>query len=243
MKPSIRRSLRPVMTHNNGTSWQLGEYVPPEPLWWDIPTLPRRDIVDVWTFDADNGVELVGEVNGLTWQIIEGGPSIHPGQGFNFGGAGLAAVTLPAGLSTPELSFVMQYDNGVRNGTLDAFLSWYDTETDNIIYTLQNNFDSNLVRWSCGGADATTIEMSRTGLETGIYGASGERFYFDGEFKNAGDPGTGGAIPEGKDFYLGAIRLGDGRTKQYVKARIKKLIIVRRKLTDEEQWELYFRIQ
>ena len=237
LRKVLRKSLHPAV-------WQatIGGFIAPAP-WWKLDSLDPADIIDAWTFDADNGNELIGEVNGTTWQIAVGSPSIQPGQGFYFGGSGMAKCQLPDGLNTKDLSFVMQYDNSSRNGTLDAFLSWFDTETDYIIYTLQNSWDNQLVRWSAGGGNATTVEIPRSVLDSGIYGASGEHFYYDGTYKDSTVPGDGGDIPSGKTFWLGALKLGNGNNTQFVKARIKKFMLVRRKLTDEEQWELYFRIK
>ena len=76
-----------------------GSISPPKK-WWEIDSLDPADIVDVWSFDADTGNELVGELNGRTFIIAEGSPSIQPGLGFYLGGGGLSKVPLPAGLST-----------------------------------------------------------------------------------------------------------------------------------------------
>jgi len=207
-------------------------------LWWRIPSLAEADIIDVWTFDADNGEELIGEVNGLTWEITQGTPTINPGEGFNFGGSSGARIMLPNDINTAEMSFVMQFDNASQNGTIDAFFSHY---LPNSTYTLQNDFRTNLVRWSAGEGEAPTFEttIDAQGMTENVYGGSGSTLYIAGQ--KIGGVDGGWSIINGHDFNLGRIQVETGFT-QNVKARIKKFILTKRLLTPGEQWELYYRI-
>jgi len=212
--------------------------MPPFIKWWEINSLEEADIVDAWSFDYF-GDELIGRVNGMAWTTIAGTPTIQPWGGLVFNGDGAMEIDLPSGLDANQMSVIIEFTDAVKNSSLDGFFSQYDDPTR--IYTLQHNFDSGIVRWAAGGTGVSTIEVPRADLSNGVYGVSGPKPYINGEYKNTCSE-VAGPIADGSKFMLGAISVSAGAPEQFIKATIKKIILVKRRLTEYEQHELYYKI-
>ncbi len=211
------------------------------PDWWMIDSLDDSDILGAWDF-AWNGnksrdealVPLDGSLGDFT--IDTGNPGWAQGTGITFGGSGNIKVSLPE-VEVHNMSVIMQFSDATQNGTLDAFFSHYIAASH---YTLQNKFSDGTVRWSCGDGDSPTLEVPGEMITEGVYGVSGPRLHIDGHLAGV-QPDEGTAISSGLDFRLGCIYAGSGNT-QYVKAKVQKLLIVKRRLTDAEQNCIYSRI-
>ena len=93
------------------------------------------------------------------------------------------------------------------------------------------------IRWSAGHNDAGTIEFDNEVESAGVYGASGPAFYKNGSF--LGELADTLSAFEERKFVIGALGLGGDNTTQFSKVRIKKLLLVNRKLTDDEHLQIY----
>ena len=210
------------------------------PSWWKINSLDPSDILGVWDF-AWNGIntrdEALTPLEGTMQSFVleEGDPGWSKDTGINFGGSGVIKSELPE-VTVNELSTIIQFSDSVQNGTLDAFFSHF---LDSSHYTLQNKHSENMVRWSCGDGDSLTTEISGRMLTEGVYGVSGPSLYANG-LKIAVVPDSTLVTSTGLDFRLGAIWVGNNT--QYIKAKIQKILIVKRILTDEEQRLIYERM-
>ena len=211
-------------------------YVPPS--WWKISSLDESDILGAWDFGwkghSDRGEALVPFAGTMApFAVEDGNPGWALVEGITFGGSGNIKSLLPE-VEVHNLSVIMQFSDATQNGTLDAFFSHFLADSH---YTLQNKFSDGTVRCSCGDADSPTLEVPNVLVSEGVYGVSGPALYVDGS--NVGiQPDEGTVTSSGLDFRLGCIYADAGNT-QFIKAKVQKLLIVKRRLTDSEQRDIY----
>ena len=207
------------------------------PSWWKISTLSTVDIIDAWDFGwighTDTVDMPVGFEHGNTFVNRVGNPSYRLGDGIYVGGAG--AIDVPTtGLDWNEVSVIMEVSGCTQNGTLDAIFSHYLPDG---YFVLQNDFPDGELRWTCGHPDtSSTIEIAGALTPTGIVGVSGPILYKDG-IKIGEVPGTTSA-PVDTDFIIGCITTDGINNTQFMRGTIKKVLIVRRRLTDAEHEEI-----
>jgi len=220
-------------------SKKVVQKVPPN--WWEIGTLDPANIIDAWDFGwhghSDTASMPVGFINGVTFANRTGNPSYRLGDGIYVGGAG-AIHTATTGLDWNEVSVIIELADCIQNGTLDAIFSHY---LPTGYFTLQNDFPNSRLRWTCGDpATSTTIEIDGALTPTGIIGVSGPSLYKDGT--NIGNiTGTSGAIVD-TNFIIGCITTDGSNNTQFMRGTIKKVLIVDRRLTDDEQAQIYSNI-
>jgi hypothetical protein len=208
------------------------------PSWWEIPSLDVADIVDAWDFGwnghEDTSSMPIGFVNGNTFVNRTGKPSYRLGDGIYVGGAG--AIHVPTtGLDWNEASVVIEVAGCSQNGTLDAIFSHYLPEA---YYVVQNDFPDNELRWTCGHPDtSTTIEIAGALTPDGVVAVSGPKLYRNGN-KVGELTGSTSAILD-TNFIIGCITTNGDNSTQFMKGTIKKVLIVKRRLTDEEQADIY----
>jgi hypothetical protein len=218
----------------------LGGVVNPiePPKWWEIPTLDVSDIVDAWDFETnyhtDTSTMPVGFINGMTFTNRTGNPSYRLHDGIYVGGSG--AIHVPTtGLDWNEVSVIIELAGCIQNGTLDAIFSHYLPEA---YYVLQNDFPDGELRWTCGHPDtSTTIEIAGALTPDGVVAVSGPALYKDGN-KVGELTGSTSAILD-TNFIVGCITTDGSNNTQFMKGTIKRVLIVKRRLTDNEQLEIY----
>jgi hypothetical protein len=214
----------------------------PEPSWWEIDTLDPADILDAWDFGwkrhRDPDGQKTGFINNRVWRTRSGNPSQRLGDGVYFGGGG--SWDLPKyNLDWNEVSVIIEFHTIYENNTsLDAFFSHY--RTDGSQFTLQNDWSNDKMRWSCGQPGSDTVEVDGT-MTGGIVGVSGVHLYKRGELVGS-VPESGEAFQE-LNFVLGAIQTDNNPNTQYMRGTIRKILIVKRRLTDEEQMRIFTKIK
>jgi hypothetical protein len=105
----------------------------------------------------------------------------------------------------------------------------------------QNDFPDGELRWTCGHADTSnTIEIANGLTPTGIVGVSGPSLYKDGT-KIGEQTGSSSAVVD-TNFIIGCITTDGNNETQFMKGTIKKVLIVNRRLTDDEQAQIYSNI-
>ena len=220
-----------IKNHIGGNRYRL-------PQWWKIDTLDKSEIVDVWDFswgghfNTESMVE--GFVNKETFTTRSGNPSYRLKEGIYLGGAG--SIHFPTtGLDWNEVSVIIEVYNCSQNGTLDAIFSHYLSDA---YFVLQNDFPDNQLRWTCGHPDnATTIEIDNSLTPTGVLGVSGPVVYKDGQ-RIAEITDTTSAVLD-TNFIIGCITTDGNNETQFMKGTIKKVLIVKRRLTDDEHLQIY----
>jgi len=217
----------------------------PMPDWYKIASLDPADILGVWDATwlgigstSDFLVNLDGSMPNMV--IDSGSPSWNGHNvGFVFGGSGSIKSRLPDGIDMRDLTVVMEFHDVTReNASLDALYSHY-LDDDNGHYTLQNAWNEDKIRWSCGDTGSGTVEPAGRRLE-GVIVTSGRFLYHDGVLLGE-VPDSGPTSSTSIDFRLGCIWVGS-RT-QYSKFKLKKLLLVKRQLTESEVQEITSNIQ
>ena len=224
-----------------GLSLGRGSLEPTPPSWWEIDTLDTADIVDAWDFGTsyhnDTASMPIGFINGMTFTNRAGNPSYRLHDGIYVGGAGAIHVAT-TGLDWNEVSVIIELAGATQNGTLDAIFSHY---LPTAYYTLQNDFVNSQLRWTCGHPDtALTIEIANALTPTGVIGTSGPVLYKDGS--NIGSITGTTSAPLDTNFIVGCITTDGTNNTQFMRGTIKKVLLVRRRLTDSEQAQIYSNI-
>jgi len=205
-----------------------------KPNWWKIGTLDESDIVDAWDFGwkghADAASMPVGFVNGETFTNRAGNPSYRLGDGIYVGGAG--AIHVPTtGLDWNEASVIIEVAGCSQQGTLDAIFSHYLPDA---YFVVQNDFPDGELRWTCGHPDsASTIEIANALTPDGVIGVSGPNLYREGE--KVGEVPDTTSAPLDTNFIIGCITTDGSNETQFMKGTIKRVLIVKRRLTEAEQ--------
>jgi hypothetical protein len=96
------------------------------------------------------------------------------------------------------------------------------------------------MRWSCGQSGSDTLEVDGT-MTGGIVGVSGVHLYKRGVL--AGSVPESGEATQEINFVLGAIQTDNNDNYQYMRGTIRKILIVKRRLSDEEQAEIFLNIK
>jgi len=216
----------------------LGRVKTVKPNWWVIDSLDPSDIVDAWDFETnyhtDTASMPVGFINNTTFTNRAGNPSYRLHDGIYVGGAG-AIHTATTGLDWNEVSVIIELAGCIQNGTLDAIFSHY---LPTAYFTLQNDFVNSRLRWTCGHPDtASTIEIANALTPDGVVGVSGASLYKDGN-KIGEIVGSTSAILD-TNFIIGCITTDGTNNTQFMRGTIKRVLIVKRRLTDTEQLEIY----
>jgi hypothetical protein len=211
------------------------------PDWWKIDTLDQSDILDAWDFGwkdhKDNASQKTGFEFKRVWRTRSGNPAQRLGDGVYFGGGGswdLASFEL----DWNEVSVIIEFHSLVNNNNLDAFFSHY--RNDGSQFTLQNEWNTNLLRWSCGPSGSATLEVPGT-MTDGVIGVSGVYLYKNGEL--VGNVPEVGEARQAINFILGAIQTDNQANYQYMRGTIRKILIVKRRLTNQEQMKIFTRIK
>ena len=210
------------------------------PSWWQIDTLSANDIVDVWDFGWSGhttNTMPIGFEHQVTFTNRTGNPSYRLNDGIYVGGAG--AIHIPTtGLDWNEVSVIIELSNCIQEGTLDAIFSHY---LPSGYFVLQNDFPDGELRWTCGHPDtSSTIEIANSLTPTGIVGVSGPNVYKNGA-KIGEIAGTTSAIVD-TNFIIGCITTDGNNNTQFMRGTIRKVLIVKRRLTDAEHSEIYANI-
>ena len=79
-------------------------------------------------------------------------------------------------------------------------------------------------------------------LTDGVYGVSGPDLFINGSYAGS-IPTPGTSYKENFGFYLGGVYLSGGSISQHIKANVKRILIVNRKLTSEEQAQIFNQIK
>jgi hypothetical protein len=210
------------------------------PNWWKIDTLNPDDILDAWDFGwsghKDPDAQKIGFEHNRVWRVRSGNPSQRLGDGVYFGGGGswdLASFNL----DWSNVSVIIEFHTLTNNNNLDALFSHY--RNDGSQFTLQNEWNTDLIRWSCGASGSDTLEVSGA-MTDGVIGVSGVHLYKNGTL--VGSVPESGEAMQDINFVLGAIQTDNNDNYQYMKGTIKKILIVKRRLTDAEQAEIYANI-
>ncbi len=233
-----------ISSHKVEAEFKIRDYgVSENPHWWYTPTLDESDIIGAWDFGwaehLDEELARTDFINGLVFTTRAGSPTIRHNDGYIFGGGGAAHVQLGE-LDWSEVSFVMEFQNWLENGTLDAAFSHFNDDA-RVVLQQDLNAGQLKVRWSCGDGTATTYEFNET-RTNGVYGGSGTKLYRDGTLLGE-VPATGPAIATQK-FVLGALEVeNNGSQTQFSKIWVSRLLLVKRKLTDNEQADIYLNMQ
>jgi hypothetical protein len=124
----------------------------------------------------------------------------------------------------------------VQNHTLDALYSHFLADSK---FVLQQDLDDNptKVRWTCH-TDGITVETLGNTISTGSYSSGGTDLYQNG-YRILFTDDAPSHFHTG-DFMLGCIVLDSGGFTQYAKLTVERIMITKRKLTDEEQVKLHF---
>jgi hypothetical protein len=212
----------------------------PMPDWYKIASLDSSDILGVWDATWEGIISTSNFLKNLDgsmpdMEIDSGSPSWNGhDEGFVFGGSGSIKSRLPDGIDMRDLTVVMEFhDVTQKNASLDALYSHY-LDDDNGHYTLQNAWNEDKIRWSCGDAGSSTVEPAGRRLE-GVIATSGRFLYHDGVLLGE-VPDGGPTSSTGIDFRVGCLWVGS-RT-QYAKFKLKKLLLVKRQLTESEVLEI-----
>ena len=210
------------------------------PTWWKIATLDSSDILGAWDFasqihgsESDALTTLDGTMENFTTD--SGSPTWNGvDEGMNFGGAGSIGSMLPDGLDMRELSCIIEFHKVTQNNsTLDALFSHY-YDTTNGRYVLQNAWNINKLRWTCGNETSVTIEEGSLTRE-GVVATCGRELYLEGTLLGT-VPDSGATSTSNQKFRLGCINVGNNT--QYSKMKVKKLLLVKRVLTEAEVVEI-----
>jgi hypothetical protein len=149
-----------------------------------------------------------------------------------FGGGG--SWHLPSmELDWSNVSVIIEFHTLANNNNLDALFSHYNSSASQ--FTLQNQWDTDVVRWSCGQPGSDTIEVSGA-MTDGIIGVSGVNLYKEGSLVGS-VPESGEAVQD-IQFVLGAIQTDNHPNTQYMRGTVKRIILVKRRLTDKEQAQI-----
>ncbi len=211
------------------------------PDWWKIASLDEADILGAWDFgsqihgsQSDALTTLAGNMPNFT--IDSGSPTWNGVDvGMNFGGSGSIVSLLPDGLDMRDISCIIEFHSVTQNNaSLDALYSHYINDT-NGHYTLQNGWNVNKLRWSVGNDTSGTIEEGNVMTE-GIICTAGRDLYANGSLLGS-VPDSDVTSSSNIEFTLGCIKASDNT--QYSKMKVKKLLLVKRVLTEAEQLEIY----
>ena len=216
------------------------------PSWYKIASLDPSDILGVWDMSwagHQNSTEALRNMDGTMpdMSIDSGSPSwLGPTEGFSFGGSGSILSSLPDGLDMRDLTALMEFhDVEQNNSSLDAFYSHY-LDNSNGHYTLQNDWPDNEIRWSCGDSSSGTIDVGSSTVLEGIICTAGRNLYYNNVLLGTMDD-SGVTSSTSLDFRVGCIWSSGNRT-QYAKFKLKKLLLVRRVLTESEVHEITYNI-
>ncbi len=211
------------------------------PDWWRIGSLDSADILGVWDFasqihnsQSDALTTLAGDMPNM---LIDSGSPTWNGVdvGMNFGGSGSISSVLPDGLDMRDISCIIEFHSVTQNNaSLDALYSHYYSD-GNGHYTLQNAWNINQLRWSCGNDGSGTIEEGSLMTE-GVICTAGRALYANGSLLGT-VPDSDVTSSSGIKFTIGCIKAPNNT--QYSKMKVKKLLLVKRVLTEAEQLEIY----
>jgi hypothetical protein len=207
------------------------------PDWYKISTLSRNDIVDVWDFGWGGHYSTedmpVGLEHGLTFTDRTGHPLYRRGHGIYLGGMG-AIELATEGLDWNEVSVIIELAGCTQNDKLDTIFSYCLADTYS---ALQNDFPNEELKWTCGYPN---VEVAGGLTTDGVVAVSGSAVYKDG--KKVGELSGLTSSVFDTDFIIGCLTTDGFDETQFMKGTIKKVLIVKRRLTDAEHAEIHANI-